>query len=264
MKRLLAYGAVLAAGALIGVGEIPRMIEPVDPLGQQLEKRLDPSIKAGNKDDAGIKPGIDKNLDAANEREITRTIVQLVNAGISKNGFADLLATFTKEDRKRLGNGVDASPESLNMAVDFLRKTFYARYNQEFQLKEEHLKGFLTTRAGGAKNSAIVTVGVSDEKDFRKSDPNTTTDAATRRNGLPIAISPVVLNFVNEGQLQIVWRVNVPDTIDATTLREALVSQITKLDAEKLRWPDDATQAYHVITATLLSCLVDTTFASEK
>jgi len=140
---------VAAAALTVGSFGLSRAVaqtnDPNKPtVGQKIENAADrtgEAIKdAANKTEEKL--GIKKDASAyqsKNAEEIHDVMAQVAEAALTKNGLDDIAERFVDADRNRLGQNQDAlkNSDTLNGRIDEFQKDWKAKYNQDFDIKDE-------------------------------------------------------------------------------------------------------------------------------
>ncbi len=94
--------------------------------------------------------------DESAAKSVRTTLARIVNDGVTTSKFASLTSYFAKADRDRFGDVKSINEDNLNAVINQFRQDFKNKYNQDFDISAEQLKG-ATVYAGHDKNSATVT-----------------------------------------------------------------------------------------------------------
>ena len=68
---------------------------------------------------------------------IRDVLAQVAEASVTKGGLDDLVERFVDQDRNRLGQGLPKDNADLDGRIDQFRKDWKAKYNQDFNIKDE-------------------------------------------------------------------------------------------------------------------------------
>jgi hypothetical protein len=214
---------------------------------------------------------------------IRDVIAQVAEAAVTKGGLDDLVERLVDQDRNRLGQGQLDNHADLDGRIDQFRKDWQAKYNQEFDIKNEEqafpnsmfgiTQGEIGRNAAGAElkvdvdrnadgsQTAKVDVdrksGVdrpdSAAADANRNDPgrNVATIQVQSSHGMPALTVPMIHEMPDR------WRIDVPNTLTADKLKANVLAHLTAADEMKDQWPGDVNQAYAMIAHHVLMALMD-------
>lgn len=246
--------------------------------------------------DAGAKVGIGSADQAsqhqsAHAEEIHDVMAQVAEAALTKDGLDDLAERLVDADRNRLGQGQDAlkSDDTLNGQIEQLQKDFQAKYNSEFDIKDEDkvysqsfatiTEGeFLGDRARTASETIKSDAGVS--TDTGRTDVNVKTDTGIDRPAVNTdGQTPADTNLNDAGRNKATvriaashglpavdvpmiheaggWKIDLPDSVDANKFRSNIQSALSDISSKKDQWPGDVQDAFRHVTHRVLLALVD-------
>jgi len=285
--------AALAVGS-IGISRAYAADDPNAPkptVGQKIENAADKTgdaLKSGadkTERALGIKkdPGAYQTEHAA---AIEKQIAEVVDASLTKKGLDDMAERFVDADRNRLGQNQDAlkNNDQLDGRIDQFQKDWKAKYNQDFDSKSMYDKVFdssfamikegeeartagerigadVTTPAGSADVNATNKTGV----DAPKANTDGQTAADTNRNdpGRNIATVHIAASH-NMPALDVPmiheaggWKLDIPDSVDATKFRDNVQKALTHCGEKKDQWPADVTEGYRAVTHSVLLAVFD-------
>jgi len=218
--------------------------------------------------------------------EIHDVLAQVAEAACTKNGLDDIVERFVDADRNRMGKdqGALKNSDALNGRIAELQKDWKAKYNNDFDIKDEDKTynlafatiaegeeartasgtvstGDVTTPAGGASVSVDNKTGV--DKIGTNTGGNTPADTNRNDPGRNVAVVHIVeshglpaldVPFIHEAGG---WKIDVPDTVDAAKLRDNVQAALTDIDEKKADWPADADEAYRHATHRILVAIFD-------
>src|SRR5205814_6647172 len=80
-------------------------------------------------------------VNAPDADDIRGTLAKATDQAVDKNGFDNLTSRFVDADRDRIKQTklTDADWDKLNGRIDQLRKDWKAKYNQDFDIKNDKL-----------------------------------------------------------------------------------------------------------------------------
>jgi hypothetical protein len=214
--------------------------------------------------------------DVKTSGEARESLVQIVNAATTQNGFVDLVGHLVQQDRDRMGDARRENLDELQKVIGQFREDFRAKYHQEFSLRAEHLKD-AAVNMGADKNALTVNLSdleknpaVSPTADEKVPSPlkpaGELNKTAAEKTGMSMEPGPV-LNLIREGGVNSTsaaqWKVNIPNEISAKQLKENLALHLRKLDDQKSLWSDDVNITIRAAAAQVLQSLNDATLASD-
>jgi len=221
--------------------------------------------------------------------EIHDVMAQVAEAALTKDGLDDIVERFVDADRNRLGQNKDAlkSDDTLNGRVAQFQKDWKDKYNQDFDIHDEDavynlafatisegeegkartagaaIDADVKTDAGGAsvKVDADNKTGVDAPK--ANTDGQTAADKNLNDPGRNIATIHIAASH-NMPALDVPmiheaggWKLDIPDSVDATKLKENVLGSLTHCDEMKDKWPADANEAYRAVTHSVLLGIYD-------
>ena len=264
----------------------------------------DAAVAAGRKIDNAVDRAVDRTRDnvnvdvntndaqqagargtaAAPDAEDIRDIVaQVTEAAATKGGLDDMVERLVDQDRNRLGQGQLDNHADLDGRIDQFRKDWQAKYNQEFDIKNEEqafpnsqfsiTQGELGRNAAGAelkvdvdrnadgsqtakvdvdRNSGVDKPG-SAAADANRNDPgrNVATIQVQSSHGLPALTVPMIHEAPDR------WKIDVPNTLTADKLKANVLAHLTQVGEMKDQWPADVNQAYAMVAHHMLMALMD-------
>ena len=215
-----------------------------------------------NAREAGARINSPRGTAAAPDAEGIRDVLaQVTEAALTKGGLDDIAERFVDADRNRLGQGggLDNAAD-LDARIDQFRKDWQAKYNQEFDIKDEEAafpeQSFAIAQGEIGKNAATGTTGA-DRPDSAAADANTndpgrniaTVQVAAGQGGAALTV-PMVHEAPDR------WKVNVPDTLTADKLKQNLLAHLNAA-GNPAQWPADVNQAYAQVSRHVLMAVLD-------
>ena len=208
---------------------------------------------------AATQPSADSALKATRN-----TLVAVVEDALTNNDFNKVVGQFTKANRDRIGKQSDDSLADLNAAIGQFRRDWQTKYNQDFKLsdKEEVVFGTpVNIQPGGqaaeASLAASSTPGAdaAAAKEAAERANNTTTVTFPKGDAAPA----VSLTLHNEGTVMNDYKIDVPATLDAATLKANLTKHINRIDSMKDQWPSDVNEASRIVSQHILKAISEST-----
>jgi hypothetical protein len=172
---------------------------------------------------------------------IRDVLAQVAEAAATKGGLDDLGERLAKADRDRLNQGLNQTFSDVDGRVDQFRKDWQAKYNQEFDIKNEE-QAFPNSTFGIAQSE--VAAGADAGR-------NTATVQIAASHGLPALTVPMVHEAPDR------WKIDVPDTLTADKLKANVLAHLTAADEMRDQWPADVNEAYGMVTHHILMALLD-------
>jgi len=164
---------------------------------------------------------------------IRDVLAQVSEAALTKGALKDMVERFVDADRNRLGQGPElkANHAELDGRIDQFRKDWKAKYNQDFDIKNEEQvypnSQFMISQGGAAPTGvdratpgALTTGRTGPGHD----------SASVRIQGLT-GMPELTVPLVHEAPDR--WRIDVPDTLTADKLRANVLAHLTAADEMK-------------------------------
>ena len=210
--------------------------------------------------EAGARVTSPKGTAAAPDAEGIRDVLaQVTEAALTKGGVDDMVERFVDADRNRLGQGDLKNTAELDGRIDQFRKDWKAKYNQDFDIKNEEAAfpdaSFAITQGEIGRNDATGATGTdspaSPAADTNRNDPG--------RNIAVVRVSGdqgagMTVPMIHEAPDS--WRIDVPDTLTADKLKQNVLDHLTAADNPD-QWPSDVNQAYAAVARHVLMAVLD-------
>jgi len=255
--------------------------EALQTAGRKIEGAADRTAdKAG---DAAQQAGSRGTAAAPDAEGIRDVLAQVAEASLTKGGLDDLVERLVDQDRNRIGQTLQKDNPDLDGRIDQFRKDWKAKYNQDFDIKNEEQaypnSMFAITQGEQGRSAAGAAVDVNVDRnapggasanvdvknntgvdrpdsaaaDANRNDPgrNTATVQIQASHGLPALTVPMIHEAPDR------WRIDVPNTLTAEKLKANVLAQLTAADEMKDQWPSDVNQAYAAVTHHVLMALMD-------
>jgi hypothetical protein len=103
-------------------------------------------------------------------------------------------------------------------------------------------------------SSATPAPDVGAAKDAAKQANNTTTVTFPKSDAAPA----VSLTLFNEGTVMNNYKIDVPDSLDATMLKANLIKHIGHIESMKDQWPSDVNDASRIVSQHILKAISET------
>jgi len=230
-----------------------------------------------NAKEAGARIG--KGTAAAPDAEGIRDVLaQVTEAALTKGGVDDMVERFVDADRNRLGQGDLKNTTELDGRIDQFRKDWKAKYNEEFDIKNEEAAfpeaSFSITQGEIARANTGASVDVkkdasgdvnvdvnnktgvdspaSPAADTNRNDPgrNVASIQVAESHGAPA----LQVSMIHEAPDR--WKIDVPDTLTADKLKQNVLAHLTEADQPD-QWPADINQAYAQVGHHILMAILD-------
>jgi len=189
-----------------------------------------------NKDDAAKTAGSQipgDQIGTADLSKIYGTLGDTAEAAFTKGGFDDLVERLSTTDRDRIGKVANDKFADLDGRVDQLDKDYHGKYNDKFNLdKSKVFENWAKVQKTGQDN----------DKTYAK----VTIPAG---HNLPELTIPMVKDHE-------AWKIDAPDDLSATQLKDNVLTHLTAVDTMKAQWPDGQLEAqremvHHVLAAVM-------------
>jgi len=192
---------------------------------------------------------------------IRDVLAQVTQAAVKKGALKDAVERFVDADRNRLGQGgeLKADHPELDGRIDQFRKDWKAKYNQDFDIKNEEAafpnSTFAITQGEIGRNAATGNTGAdspaSPAADANRNDPgrNVATIQISGQGGQSLTV-PMIHEAPDR------WKIDVPDTLTAEKLKQNVLDHLTAADQPD-QWPSDVNQAYAQVSQHILMAVMD-------
>jgi hypothetical protein len=206
--------------------------------------------------------------EAADAKDIRKTLRQVTQAALTKGDFSDVVDRFVTTDRDRLKNDAFTSQNHaiLDGRIAQFEKDWQAKYNQSFKihdLSSVYDNSFATiTQERNPDNAQVASEQESAQSSAEKSQTPPSQDKSVQpgrsvatvtlaaTTSTPALAIPLVHEFPDH------WAIDVPDTYSAQQLHDNLLTQLTMLDEHKDQWPSDVNEAYRDVTRHVLMAVM--------
>jgi len=286
--RIVAAAAILGGvmgWSVVRAADDPNAAKPT--VGQKIENAADKTGDAlkNAADKTTEKLGLKKEPGAYQTEHaaaIEKQLAEVTDAALTKKGVDDMAERFVDADRTRLNQNKDAfKSDTLDGRIDQFRKDWKEKYNQDFDSKKEYDKIFDVSFARitegeeqGARTAsetikpdlnAPATPGDVNAQNRTGIDRPGSADANKNLNdkGRNIATAHIAAShgmaavdvpMIHEA---FGWKDDVPDSLDATMLRDNVLNALTHCDSKKDQWPADVTEAYRGVTHSIMLSIMD-------
>jgi hypothetical protein len=256
------------------------------------DKTHDAARGASDSSPAGALDQSSRDTAQAPDAEGIRDVLASTTEAALKGQFSDVVERFADADRDRLGKAMPTKDQlkPLDQLTEQFRNDWKAKYNQEFDIEKEELvfnpsvriiEGKVTGEARTAsERSEVVTEekapGTSDDRSklekaadktgevvketaektadvareaadkVRGKSDKTATVIIPASHGLPQVSVPLVRELPEK------WRIDVPDSLNADTLRSNLEKHLKMAQDDKANWPADANEGYLAVAHHIL------------
>jgi ankyrin len=235
-----------------------------DAAGRAVDRAADRTDNAtDNAQEAASRGTVAPNGTAAapDAEGIRDVLAQVSEAALTKGGLDDMVERFVDADRNRLGQGPElkANHPDLDGRIDQFRKDWKAKYNQDFDIKNEEAafpnSTFSITQGEIGRNAATGNTGAdspaSPAADTNRNDPgrNVATIRVAGQAGQSLTV-PMIHEAPDR------WKIDVPDTLTAAKLKQNVLDHLTAADQPD-QWPSDVNQAYAQVSQHILMAVMD-------
>ena len=244
-------------------------------------------------------------VNAPDAEDIRSMLAKATEQAFDKNGFDNLTSRFVDADRNRIKQAklTDSDWDKLNGRIDQLRKDWKAKYNQDFDIKNEKLvydpqqimivQGEIWDRDKGAQPAGARMGGTNDPNapgqtnaqsgQAQPSNPsqpderpgpeaNKTAGGDTNREPgrnvakitFPSSHGLPTLYIPLIHEFPDSWKFDVPDQVDGRKLYDNLLTQLTAFDEHKDQWPADVNDAYRAASHHVLMALMDVPMGGQQ
>lgn len=189
-----------------------------DRAGDVIAPAVDDAADRARQAGAAIKEET-KELAANLSGDVYDLLGDVTEDAVTRNELDDLVENFSAADQQRIGEVREDQFPQLNAEIDTFRSAWQSKYGKDFTIDDDRATFNFVTVSGdpGDANRATVTFPA--------------------RAGMP----EVTLPLVRERNA---WRIDVPDTLTAQQLADALISGLKPINGGQTPLPDDVTEAY--------------------
>jgi hypothetical protein len=216
--------------------------------GQKIENATDRAVNGVrrnvnvdvNTNDAQ-KAGFKGTAAAPDAEGIRDVLAQVAEAAMTKSGLDDLGERLAKPDRDRLSKGLNQNFADVDGRVDQFQKDWKAKYNQDFDIKNEE--------AAFPNNTFSITQ--SEVASGDNAGQNTATVQIQASHGMPALTVPMVHETPDR------WKIDAPDTLTPEKLKQNVLDHLTAADEMKDQWPADVNEAHAFVAHHVLMAIMD-------
>lgn len=262
MKRsitLLAAACFLAGGTMLTVAE-----NPVAPADKAVRAEPAPAFPAGI---------TQKDLNAASA--IEKSLANIAEDGLAKNGFDNLIGYLVDQDRVRMADRKNMKVDDLNDLAAKIHAALKTKFGKDFETNKDALQNTMKITTGEVENTdALVGKWPVDAAMLKPNEPGaqkvTAEDAKDAKKafggdvnlekGRKVAIVTIPRSHGRAGVTASMiaeataWRLDVPNNITADQLHTQLRNGLKGL-AEQTTWPDDYTEAQRLVTHVIIGSI---------
>jgi hypothetical protein len=206
---------------------------PMVPPASCEEKVVQPGKSPDQDPRAGMRREGHVVLEASDLDNIRGILGEVMTSATTRNLDRDV-SYLAKADRDRLGEYAAQNADALKDKIATFRENWKAKYTTDFS--------FDSAKSGPAVFNYKIVPGES-QKYARVTIPSS--------QNLP----EVKLDLVNEGIITNAWRLDVPDTLSGSKLRDGLASALDTLNRDHASWPADKDSAYRLVAHHVLAAM---------
>jgi len=224
-------------------------------------------------------------LTGSNANRVPNLISNVTEAALTKDGLNDVVERFVDGDRNRIGKGdLKSGNDALNTLVASIRSDWKAKYNTDFDIHDEDRifsPQFMTASTGEiGKNAAGADIDLNVDKNLQPGQSTKVNVDVDRKSGVDSPSSPSADTNRNDPGRNIAsvniaashgapaltvpliheasgWKIDAPDTLDASRLRSNLIAHLTEVQNMKDQWPATADEAYRAVAHHVLMAIMD-------
>lgn len=271
------YSERVGSAAQNATEQVGAGAERVGSAAQQAGQRLAGSATqpatqpSGQGQQVGVSQGV--------KSDVQGVLGNIANNAVSQDGFDNLISYLSKTDRDRIGDAANQDVSDLNRQIAKFQQDWQSKYNQSLSFRDS---GNLFANAQftpgktvgpGEAQTAGERRSPSGQQDQQgqqhqqgqqrqQGQQGQVTSADEKKNVTVVIpaeqnLPAVTLHLVNEGMVMNDWRVDVPDSVDAQTIKANLSQHLTQLDQQKQDWPDDPNQARQLVAHHILMAVAN-------
>jgi len=237
-------------------------------------------------------------VNAPDVDDIRKALAKATEQAVDKNGFDNLFSRFVDADRDRIKQTklTDDDWKKLNGRIDEFRKDWKAKYNQDFDIKDEKLvfdpqqilivQGQIWDRdrtgaaqPAGSRMGGDNTVPGQTSAQSGQAQPgnpsmpderpgpeaNKTAGGDTNRDPgrnvakvtIPDSHGMPAVYLPMIHEFPDTWKIDVPDQVDGRKLYDNLLAHLTYFDEHKDQWPADVNDAYRAAAHHVAMAVMD-------
>jgi hypothetical protein len=202
-----------------------------------VRRNVDVNVNSNDAQQAGSR-GTAAAPDAEGIRDV---LAQVAEAAMTKGGLDDLGERLAKPDRDRLSKGLNQNFADVDGRVDQFQKDWQAKYNQQFDIKNEEQ----------AFPNSMFSVAQSEVAAGDNAGQNTATVQIQASHGLPALTVPMVHEAPDR------WKIDAPDSLTPEKLKQNVLDHLTAADEMKDQWPADVNEAHAFVAHHILMAIMD-------
>jgi hypothetical protein len=184
-------------------------------------------------------PGVTPGTVAARDMDgVDDMLASAVEAAVKPDAFDDLTERFADNDRGRFqGQTAGGDMNNINAKARAFSDAWQAKYNEEFDINDPAAVIMPLMNLSAGSNGALAM--------FKATE------------GLP----QFTINLIRDGND---WHIDIPDTYDGQSLREAVTVHLERLTNDAARWPADKLAAQRMVAHHVLAAIANTGAVGEK
>jgi hypothetical protein len=212
---------------------------------------------------------------------IRKTIAAATNDALTKGDMNRLIGQFVDADRNRIDKSADKNDpnnknygEKLDGRIQQIQKAWKDKYGHDFDIDKQNevfSDQFASIQQGkvGDENDAQLASEVMKNSEDQATGNNANAAGNTKgdenlekgrgiavmdvkgTNGMPDLKVPMIHELPDS------WKINVPDSVDSTKLRQNLLDHLTAVGEMSAQWPTDEKEAYRVVAHHVLMAVLD-------
>lgn len=223
---------------------------------------------------------------------VREQVKEITEAALTKNDLGSIEDRLSEEDQQRLGSAANQNSDQIDQLVKDINKKWNDKYHKglkSFDAKVALAEPFLTinsiNRAQTASEQTGASYGTEEARTASGTNANETAENGKEtahvtlnapsgmtanemgnnnnenKNNMAENMGPLNLTFVRE---HMSWKLDIPNSVDAATLRTNLQNCLQKIDDNSANWPSDEKEAYQSVTYHVMAALTGNTGNSAE
>jgi len=189
-----------------------------------------------NKDDAARTAGANMPGDQIGTGDLTLIYTALggtAGDALTKKDFDAVVNRLVKADRDRIGDVKDQKFAELDGRIDQLNKDWKAKYGHDINFDNKDFENWVQVQKAG-----------------QNADKTMANAMIPASHGLPALTVPLVKDAV-------AWKIDLPDDVSGTQLKNNLQTHLTMVGQMKDQWPANELDAKHAVVHHVMMALLN-------
>jgi hypothetical protein len=285
MKRIATFAAAAIAAA---VWTVPTSAQNAGVSGTSQTGNSATNTRTGNINDANLDNraggSVDLNTSNSNAKietgkdtgtwNVRHELSEVAEDALTKGDLKTLTNRFVKADADRIEKSADFKKDDpqLDAKIDQINNEWKSKFGHEFKVSDtKDVFADATVKFGEMGRDAQLSSDIQKNSEAANpADKNKSFGGKEKIEkgrdvasvSLPAMGDAPALTVPMIHELPAMWKINVPDSMDATKLRENLSKHLDMV-ADSSKWPSDEKQAMAMVTRHVLMAVLDTDNATR-